>query len=119
MVDALNILPILLCIAMYLQQKLSPQSQMASANPQAASQQKMMMVMMPIMMLAFFYCAPSGLNLYFMTSTFAGVLESHVIRKHLRQAEERQKAATVATTGKVTSRLKPKKKKDRPPVKYI
>ena len=117
-IDAVNILPILLCVAMYLQQKLSPQSAMASANPQAAQQQKMMLIMMPVMMLLFFYSAPSGVNLYFMTSTFAGIIEQKRIRKHLAEEQAQKDAVTVDAPSKVTGRFGPKKPKPKPPTRY-
>jgi YidC/Oxa1 family membrane protein insertase len=94
-VDAFNLLPVLLCIGMFLQTKFSPQASMSSANPQAAQQQKMMLYMMPVMMLVFFYTAPSGLNLYIMASTFGGLIEQKFIRKHLREQEAREAAGVV------------------------
>ena len=45
-----------------------------------------MMALVPLML----YSAPSGLNLYIMTSTFVGVIESHYIKKHIREQEEAQ-----------------------------
>jgi len=47
---------------------------------------------MSIFMGLIFYNAPSGLNLYILTSNFLGVLESKRIRKHL---EEEQKVCPV------------------------
>ena len=75
-----NLLPILLGISMFLQQKLMSSSSATAASSQAAQQQKMMMWMMPIMMLLFLYRAPSGLNLYIMSSTAGGVFEQYIIR---------------------------------------
>ena len=118
-IDAFNLLPILLCIAMFLQQKLSPQASMAAANPQQKSQQKMMYLMMPVMMLVFLYTAPSGLNLYIMASTFAGVIEQHVIRKHIREQEAAGAVTAVATTRKISGRMETKKRKPRPPQKFF
>jgi YidC/Oxa1 family membrane protein insertase len=117
-IDAFNLLPILLCIAMFLQTKFSPQASMSAANPQAAQQQKMMMYMMPVMMLVFFYTAPSGLNLYIMASTFGGLIEQKFIRKHLREQEEREAAGVVESGIKVSGRFGPKKKKPKPPIKF-
>ncbi len=117
-VDAINILPILLCVAMFLQQKLMPQSTAPQTNPQMAQQQKMMLIMMPVMMLVFFYVAPSGLNLYIMASTFGGLIESHFIRKHIKEQEARESAVTVTTTKKLSGLLGPKKKKPKPPIKF-
>ena len=106
-----NFLPILLTIAMVLQMKLTPQ--MGGANPQAAQQQKMMMWMMPGIMLLFFYNAPSGLTLYIMASTFAGVAEQWIIRKHIREREAAEAAAvtTVVVPGKAARGNRPKKPK--------
>ena len=117
-IDAFNLLPILLAIGMYLQSKLMGQTQ-AAANPQAAQQQKMMQVMMPIMMLLFLYTAPSGLNLYIMTSTFVGLIEQRIIRKHLKEQEEKTAEAKVTTTTKLSSKLGRKKPKERPPKRYF
>ncbi len=118
-IDAFNLLPILGAVALYLQTKLSPQSKMTAAtNPQAAQQQKMMLVMMPVMMLLFLYNASSGFNLYFMASLFGGLIEQHFIRKHLKKEEEKNKEVTVKATTKVSSRVGPKKKKPKPPVRY-
>ena len=73
---------------------------------------------MPIMMLLFFYTAPSGLNLYIMASTFGGLIESHFIRKHIREKEAEEAKVTVATTRKIGAKLEPKKKKPKPPVRF-
>jgi len=64
-------------------------------------------------MLFFFYQVPSGLNLYIMTSTFAGVAEQHVIRKHIaaRQAAQAASETTVAMPGKAPRASRPKKPK--------
>ena len=119
-IDAINLLPILLCIAMFLQTKFSPQSKMsAAANPQTAQQQKMMLYMMPVMMFLFFYCAPSGLNLYIMASTFGGLIEQHFIRKHLQEEKAKAEVGTTTATTKISSRIGPKKKKPKPPFKYM
>jgi membrane protein insertase Oxa1/YidC/SpoIIIJ len=37
------------------------------------------------------YTGPSGLNLYIMTSTAFGIIESKVIRKHIKEREELEK----------------------------
>jgi YidC/Oxa1 family membrane protein insertase len=110
-----NLLPILLGAAMFAQQKLTPSSA-PSSNPQAAQQQKMMLWMMPIMMLTFLYRAPSGLNLYIMASTTAGVVEQYVIRKHIREKEAAEQSTLVPTTSKLGGKLK--KKKPKPPIKF-
>ena len=111
-VDSFNLLPILMGVAFYLQQKLMPSSQAAaSTNPQMAQQQKMMMIMMPLMFPLLLYKAPSGLNLYIMASTFAGVIEQYVIRKHISEKEQAEAKGLVAVTSKTGGKIKKKKPK--------
>lgn len=110
-----NLLPILLGVAMFAQQKFTPMSA-PPTNPQAAQQQKMMLWMMPIMMLMFLYRAPSGLNLYIMASTAAGVVEQYVIRKHIKERQAMEEQGLVPTTSKLGGKLK--KKKPKPPIKF-
>jgi YidC/Oxa1 family membrane protein insertase len=94
-ITTLNVLPILLGVSMYLQQKFSPQA--PSANPQMASQRKMMNLM-SIFFALILYSAPAGLNLYIATSTFLGVLEQRYIKKNLA-AEEKLKEVLVLAGG--------------------
>jgi YidC/Oxa1 family membrane protein insertase len=108
-IDALNLLPILMGVAFYLQQKLTPQA--PAANPQAAQQQKMMMIMMPVMFPLMFYNGPSGLNLYIMASTFAGVVEQYFIKKHIREQEQQDISGVVPATSKTGGKVKKKKPK--------
>jgi YidC/Oxa1 family membrane protein insertase len=110
-VDSFNLLPILMGVAFYLQQKLTPQQAAASANPQVAQQQKMMMIMMPLLFPLMLYTAPSGVNLYIMASTFAGVIEQYVIKKHIREKEEDESEGLVAVTSKTGGKVKKKKPK--------
>ena len=107
--DSFNLLPILMGVAFYLQQKLMPSQ--AAANPQAAQQQKMMMIMFPLMFPLMLYKAPSGVNLYIMASTFAGVIEQYVIRKHIREKEQAESIGLVAATSKTGGKVKKKKPK--------
>jgi YidC/Oxa1 family membrane protein insertase len=110
-VGSFNLLPILMGVAFYLQQKLMPKPEQASANPQVAQQQKMMMIMMPLFFPLVLYTAPSGVNLYIMASTFAGVVEQYVIRKHIREKEEAESKGLVAVTSKTGGKVKKKKPK--------
>ena len=113
--NSLNLLPVLLTVAMFFQTMLNPQmsGQAPSASKEQAQQQKMMKFMMPVMMLLIFYNMPSGLNLYIMTSTFAGVTESFFIRKHIRVKQEAEEAVEtkVAVPGKGPRASRPKKPK--------
>jgi len=118
-IDAFNLLPVLLTVGMFLQMKFTPTQPQTAASPQAAQQQKMMQYMMPVMMLLLFYSAASGFNLYMMASTFAGLVEQHVIRKHLKEQEARAAEQTVAAPSKLADRLGPKKRKPRPPRRFF
>jgi YidC/Oxa1 family membrane protein insertase len=114
-ISSLNILPILLAIGMYLQQKLTPQPTTQSSEAMA-QQQKIMLVMMPVMMLLFLYNAPSGLNLYIMASTFGGVFEQRVIKRHIEEREAEEAMGLVSATSKTGGKIK--KKKPKPFFKY-
>ena len=111
--NSFNLLPILVTVAMFLQTKFNPAMASQSASPEQAQQQKMMKYMMPLMMLVFFFKAPSGLNLYIMSSTMGGVLEQYFIRKHIREQEELQAASEtfVKVSGKGPRGGRPKKPK--------
>lgn len=67
----INLLPILMAIAMFFQQKLTSRSSAASAS---AEQQKMMATIFPVMFGFIFYHFPSGLALYWFFSTLLSVL---------------------------------------------
>jgi len=109
-INSLNLLPILMGVAFYLQQKLTPQ-QTTSANPQQAAQQKMMMIMMPILFPLMLYSAPSGLNLYIMASTFAGAIEQYIIKKQIQTKEQLESQGLVDVTSKTGGKVKKKKPK--------
>jgi len=109
--SSLNLLPILMGVAFYLQQKLMPMQTAAPTNPQMAQQQKMMMIMLPIIMPLALYNGPSGVNLYIMASTFAGVIEQYAIRKHIQDREEQEAKGTVPVTSKTGGKVKKKKPK--------
>ncbi len=110
-VASLNVLPLLMGVAFYLQQKLMPTQANAATNPQMAQQQKMMMIMMPLLFPLMLYNGPSGVNLYIMASTFAGVIEQRVIRKHIRERQETESKGLVAVTSKTGGKVKRKKPK--------
>jgi len=110
-IESLNLLPLLMGVAFYLQQQLMPSQANASTNPQMAQQQKMMKIMMPLLFPLMLYTAPSGVNLYIMASTFAGVIEQYVIRKHIREKEQDESQGLVAATSKTGGKVKKKKPK--------
>ncbi len=81
---SINLLPILMAGVFYVQQKFTTPP---PANEQAAQQQKMMKFMV-LLFPIFLYSAPSGLTLYILASTFAGIIDSYIVRKHVKQQEE-------------------------------
>lgn len=81
---SLNILPLLMAVVFFFQMKLTtPPPQ----NEQQAQQQKIMKFM-PFMFPVFLYSAPAGLTLYICCSTLAGIVDSYIVRKHVREQEE-------------------------------
>ena len=114
-ISSFNLLPLLLTVAMFIQAKLNPQMAGAAggATKEQQTQQKMMRFMMPAMMLLIFYNAASGLTLYIMTSTFAGVIEQIVIKRHIeaKEAAEAAMTTTVRVPGKAPRDSRPKKPK--------
>jgi len=65
----INVLPILMGITMFFQQKASTMSVHANKDDQMQQQQKMMTFMMPVLFGFIFYNMPSGLVLYWFINT--------------------------------------------------
>ena len=61
-----------------------------------------MMQWMSLIFAVFFYPAPSGLNLYILTSTTLGIIESKIIRDHVKKAQEEEKTRVIVDAGKQT-----------------
>jgi YidC/Oxa1 family membrane protein insertase len=79
----LNILPLLMGVVFFFQQKLTT----PPATTDQARQQQMMMKFMVLLFPVFLYSAPSGLTLYILASTAAGIVDSYLVRKHVKQQE--------------------------------
>jgi membrane protein insertase Oxa1/YidC/SpoIIIJ len=106
-IPALNLLPILMGVAMWLQQKYMPKPGMqakadaAKQRPPAERrpgqmspedqlrQQRIMMYMMTFIFPLMLYYMPSGLNLYWMATNVFGVFESLVVRKQIEEEKQR------------------------------
>ncbi|MCB9846925.1 MAG: membrane protein insertase YidC [Phycisphaeraceae bacterium] len=86
-ITSINILPLLLGIVFFLQQKYLTPPPSASMTPEQQSQQKMIRVLMVVMFPVIMYNAPSGLALYFCTNSTLGILESRHIRAHIDQLD--------------------------------
>lgn len=95
-ISSFNLLPIVMGLTMYLQQKLTqkltkpdkpvPTTPSADGRPSPADQlrqQQKMMNFMTIFFALMFYNFPCGLNLYIFTSNVFGMLEQWWIRKHI------------------------------------
>jgi hypothetical protein len=67
--------------------------------------------MMPLIFPLALYKAPSGVNLYIMASTFAGVIEQYIIRKHIREKDEAEAKGLVPASSKTGGKVKKKKPK--------
>jgi YidC/Oxa1 family membrane protein insertase len=90
---ALNLLPLLMAAVFWLQMKFQPQP--AAMTPEQKQQQKMMLWMTVLLFPLMLYTGPSGLNLYILTSTAIGIVESKIVRDHIKQREEAEKAGRV------------------------
>ena len=82
-VSSLNLLPILMGIVFYFQQKYMTPPMAPNMTDEQIAQQKMMKWMMVIMFPLMTYAAPSGLTLYILTSTCVGIYESRIIKKQV------------------------------------
>jgi YidC/Oxa1 family membrane protein insertase len=85
---SLNILPILLGVIFYIQQKYMTPTQ-ATLTKEQETQQKIMKIMMVVMFPVFLYNAPSGLTLYILTSSTTSIFESRYIRRHINEMDEK------------------------------
>ncbi|TWT43837.1 Membrane protein insertase YidC [Phycisphaerae bacterium RAS1] len=105
-VPSLNVLPILMGVSMYLQQKYMPKPQMQAKMDAARAgqhkpgggmspeeqlrQQQMIATMMSIMFPFMFYYMPSGLNLYWLSTNVFGIFESLRIRRQIDRDKARR-----------------------------
>ncbi|MBC8201481.1 MAG: YidC/Oxa1 family insertase periplasmic-domain containing protein [Planctomycetes bacterium] len=97
-ITGINLLPILMGVIFFIQQKyMSPQSM--ATTPEQASQQKIMRVMMVVLFPLMLYSAPSGLTLYILTSSTVGILESRRIRNHIDELPIEPKPTGQPTRG--------------------
>ncbi len=82
-ITSFNILPLVLGVVFFIQQKYLSPPPSASMTPEQQQQQKIMKVMLVVMFPVFIYNAPSGLAIYFITNSSLGILESRYIRSHV------------------------------------
>ena len=80
--NSLNLLPLIMAVLSFAQQKLT--------NPsQANEQQKMMAMFFPVFMGFIFYKFPSGLVLYFLTNTIFSIVMQTAVLSKVRVGEEK------------------------------
>jgi YidC/Oxa1 family membrane protein insertase len=96
-IDSVNVLPIILSITMYFQQRFMPKAATAhkreSKSPDQLAQQQKIMNFMMVFFGVLFYNAPAGLNLYILSSNIFGMLEQWRIRRHIAAEKARGKFA--------------------------
>ncbi len=117
-ISSLNVLPILMGVSMWLQQKYMPKPSLQAKKDAAAAagpgpggmsaedqirQQAMIANMMAIMFPIMFYYQPSGLALYWMFTNVFGIVESLIVRKQIHAEKERKERLGIVD--------EPKKKK--------
>ncbi len=88
-----NLLPLLLGVVFFVQQKYMTPPTAATLSPEQQRQQKTMKFMMVVLFPIMLYSAPSGLVLYIITSSTIGILESRFIRKHVEELDRAKEAA--------------------------
>src|SRR5439155_3908789 len=103
-IDAINLLPILVAIVSFFSTKYTPNP--PATTPEQEQQQKMMQ-WMTLLLPLIFYKMPSGLNIYYLTSTSIGIIEGKVIRDHIKQREEAEKGERVIIDGAPSRRRRP------------
>jgi YidC/Oxa1 family membrane protein insertase len=86
-VTGINVLPILMGLVFYFQQKYMSPPPSPTMTKEQIQQQKIMKVMMVVMFPLMLYSAPSGLTLYIFTSSAFGIIEGRYIRKHIKDLE--------------------------------
>ncbi len=87
-ITSLNILPLLLGVVFYIQQKYLTPPPSTALTPEQETQQKIVKLMMVVMFPIFMYQAPSGLSIYFITNSTLGIFESRYIRSHIAKLPE-------------------------------
>ena len=92
--DGINLLPLLLAVVFHMQARIQNSLSVAT-TPEQATQKKMMMWMSTFLFPLFLYNGPSGLNLYILTSTMVGMVESKIVRDHIKQRDAAKAAAPV------------------------
>jgi YidC/Oxa1 family membrane protein insertase len=89
-IQYLGIMPFLIGGSMYIQQKMTSTGGAAAGKDGGSAEQtqKMMTIMMPLMIGFMSFTLPSGLTLYWLTSTLLGIGQQYLINKKMPAIEE-------------------------------
>jgi YidC/Oxa1 family membrane protein insertase len=88
-IQYIGIMPFLIGGSMYLQQKMTSSGGAAGKGGGSSEQtQKMMIIMMPLMIGFMSFTLPSGLTLYWLTSTVLGIGQQYLINKKMPAIDE-------------------------------
>jgi len=99
----LNMLPLLMGVIFWIQQKyMTPTT--TTLTPEQQTQQKIMKVMMIVLFPVMLYNAPSGLTLYILTSSTIGIIESKYIRAHISDMDLKKAVAQAKGPGRAARR---------------
>lgn len=91
-IDGINVIPLLLGVVFWFQQKYMTPPTTATMTPEQETQQKIVKVMMVVMLPLFMYNAPAALSLYFMTNSILGIFESKWIRSMVEREDAEAEA---------------------------
>ena len=114
--DPMHILPVLVAVTMFLQQKISMAT--SAGNEQTEQMMKTMLYMMPAMMLFVCWTMPAGLCLYWGFFSLLSIVQQYFMNKQkkkemearaIREAEEKEKRIA-AKKAKMTAEKKAAKK---------
>jgi len=105
-IQALGILPFLIGGSMYIQQKMTSTGGAAVGKDGGSSQQtqKMMTIMMPLMIGFMSFSLPSGLTLYWFTSTLLGIGQQYLINKKMPTIVDMTKKVVLDNKGKLADK---------------
>jgi len=108
-IQYLGILPFLVAGSMYIQQKMtSPGGAAGKGGGSSEQTQKMMTIMMPLLIGFMSFTLPSGLTLYWFTSTLIGIGQQYLINKKTPTIVEMPKEVVPGKKEKLTDK-KPEK----------
>jgi YidC/Oxa1 family membrane protein insertase len=94
-IEGLNVLPIVLGVVFFIQQKYMQPPTAATMTPEQKQQQAMVKWMTVFMFPLFMYNAPAALSLYFMTNSTLAIIESKAIRSKFER-EQKEREARIA-----------------------